>query len=172
MRASANWPGPGAIVGFALTATVIGCQNPPPRSASFSVGEEIPLGLMRVTVDRIEQAARVAPLRSLDPPAGEKAVAVWVRWSGLGDFEEAARQTFAETVLRHRLQIVDSEGLEYPAINALEPELYHWSGRPVPAGRTRVVIFWVGVDSDEFTLRIEHPDPREEDFEVALVPLG
>ncbi len=172
MGAFARWPGPGVIVGIALTAMTMGCQNPTSRSSSFALGEEIPLGLMQVTVNRIEQAARVAPLRSLDPPAGEKAIAVWVRWSGLQDFEETARQTFAETVLHHRLRIIDSAGLDYPAINALEPEFYHWTGRPGPAGRTRIVIFWVGVDSEEFTLRIEHPDPGEGDFEVALVPLG
>jgi hypothetical protein len=167
MHASARW----ALTGIMLVVPVIGCGSAPERSRAFVVGEEIPLGILSVTVDRIEQAARVAPLVALDPPAGEKAKAIWVRWSGLGDFEERARQTFAATVLRHRLRIVDSGGFDYPAITALEPELYHWSGRPGPAGRTRVVIFWVPVDSEEYTLLIEHPDPGEDDFEVALVPL-
>jgi hypothetical protein len=158
-------------VGVLAVSSFLGCENEEAeRSVSFRTGEEIPLGIINVTVNRWENAYTRAPLRSLDPPPGEKAIAVWVRWSGLADHVEAARQSFAENYLQHSVRVVDSGGFDYATTSVLEPATYHWTGPAAPGDRTRILIFWVWVDSEGYTVRLEHPDPGDEGFDVALVP--
>jgi hypothetical protein len=154
-----------------LIIVCLGCVGVPERSASFGMREEIPLGIIDVEVRGWEEIPEIhAPLSSHTPPAGEKAIAVFVRWSGLTDYAEQDRQLFAKTFLKSRLRLRDSAGFEVEAIASMPKGLYHFG----PAGyapRDYAIIFYVWVDSEGFTLRLQHPDAREQDFNVAIVSL-
>jgi hypothetical protein len=113
-----------------------------------------------------------APISSLRAPAGEKAIAVFVRWDGLASYAERDRQIFAKAFLRDAVRIVDSDGSRYHAINAMTRELYHFSGYEAAAPRDWVVVFHVDADSRGYTLRLAHPDPGKEAFDVAVIQLG
>lgn len=143
------------------------------RSAPFPLHQVIPFGPISVAVDGWESVGEAhAPLSSLRAPAGEKTIAVFVRWDGLSSYEERDRQTFARTFLRDALRIVDSDGSGYTAVSAMPRELYHFSGYEAAAPRDWIVVFHVDAASHDYTLHLTHPDPREEAFDVAVVTLG
>ena len=168
MRAFGEW----SLACLAAAFIAPGCVPVAERSIDFALKEKIPLGIISVKINDWEDVPDLhAPLGSLSAPAGEKAVAVFVRWSGLDGYREQDRQIFARAFLQRRLTLVDSEGFDYPASNAMTKELYHFSGSYSSAPRDWVVIFNTWVDSHGYTLRIRHPDPGEEDFHVAVVQL-
>jgi hypothetical protein len=168
MRDFGEW----ALACLAVVFITPGCVPVEERSADFALKETIPLGIISVKVNDWEDVPNVhPPLGSLSAPAGEKAVAVFVRWSGLKDYAEHARQNFARAFLERRLTLVDSEGFDYPAFHAMTRDLYRFSGSYSTASRDWVVIFHTWVDSQGYTLRIRYPDPGEEDFDVAIVQL-
>ena len=167
MRGSARH----ALAGALLVSAALGCGGG--RSASFALRQAIPMGPISVTVDGWESVGEArAPLSSLRAPAGEKAIAVFVRWDGLDSYAEPDRRIFAEAFLQDALRVLDSEGFGYEAISAMPRELYHFSGGGAPAPRDWVVVFHVYVDSRDYTLRLSHPDPQEDAFDVAIGHLG
>jgi hypothetical protein len=109
----------------------------------------------------------------MHPPEGEKAVAVFVRWRGLGEYAEADRRAFVEAYLSDRLALVDSEGFEYRPLDAMPEAFYRMSGpmNPMSAPPNWVVIFWTWVDSRGYSLRVEPPNPSTGAFDVAIVDL-
>jgi hypothetical protein len=156
-----------------LVILCLGCVDAVERSASFSLREEISLGIITVEVRGWEEVPNLhAPINSLRAPAGEKAIAVFVRWSGLDDYAEQDRQAFARSFLSNRLRLRDSEGFEVEAIDAMAKGIYHFLGPVGSAPRDYVVIFHVWVDSEGLTLCLQHPDPQEEGFDVAIVTLA
>jgi hypothetical protein len=161
-----------AIAMALLLSAAPGCGGGA-RSASFPLHEVIPFGPISVAVDGWEAVGEAhAPISWLRAPAGEKAIAVFVRWDGLEPYAEPDRQTFAKAFLRDALRVVDADGFGYQAISAMPRELYLFTGVGAPAPRDWVVVFHVYVDSRGYTLRLSHPDPDEEAFDVAIVQLG
>jgi hypothetical protein len=155
-----------------LAALTLGCESGAERSATFAMKQEIPLGIIAVTIMDWEEVGQIhPPLGSLDAPEGEKSVAVFVRWRGLDEYAEMDQRQFVESFLEHRLTLIDSEGYEAPGFHAMPKALYHSSKVRGFAPRDWAVIFHVWVDSQEYVLRVRHPDPGEEDFHVAGVPL-
>jgi hypothetical protein len=155
-----------------LAAMALGCGSGAERSATFAIKQEIPLGIISVTVMGWEEVPQIhPPFHSLDAPAGEKAIAVFARWRGLDEYAERDQGHFVESFLQHRLKIIDSEGYEASAINAMPRALYDSFEMRGLAPRDWVVIYHVWVDSQGYTLQVRHPDPGEEDFHVAVVPL-
>jgi hypothetical protein len=155
-----------------LAATVLGCGSGAERSATFATKQEIPLGIIRVAIAGWEEVPAVhPPFKSLDPPAGEKAIAVFARWRGLDEYYEPDQRHFVESFLQHRLKLFDSEGYEASAIVALPRALYDSFEMRSAAPRDWAVIYNVWVDSQGYYLQVEHPDPGEEDFHVAVVSL-
>jgi len=143
------------------------------RTASFKLREKIPFGPIAVSVNGWEEVGQThAPLSSLRTLEGEKAIAVFVDWSGLDSYAEQDRQGFAEAFLRVSLKLVGSDGMEYKAVSAMTREIYNFSGQVSAAPRDWVVVFHVRADSRGYTLRLSHPDPGEESFDVAIVQLG
>lgn len=156
-----------------LLALPVACGGEP-ATDRFAPGEEIPLGILQLTVERWEESPRTrAPLRSLHPPEAEKPVVVFVRWRGLGAYGELDRRVFVEAFLEDRLTLVDAGGGEHEALTAMPRDLYHgsaasgWAGAPPDW----VVVFWVPADRAGYSLRIEHPDPAPDGFRVAVVDL-
>jgi hypothetical protein len=155
-----------------LAALALGCESGAERSATFAMKQEIPLGIIAVTIMDWEEVGQIhPPLSSLDAPEGEKSVAVFVRWRGLDEYAEMDQRQFVESFLEHRLTLIDSEGYEAPGFHAMPKALYHSSKMRGFAPRDWAVIFHVWVDSQGYVLRVRHPDPGEEDFHVAVVPL-
>ncbi len=143
------------------------------RAASFRRGEEIPLGIFSLRVsDWVEAPSSRVPLSSLRTPEGEKAIAVFVGWEGLDDLTDADRRHFVESFLEHSLELVDSEGFDADPVTAMPRDLYSASAFHLEASPEWVVIFHVWVDSGGYSLRVRHPDPDKEKFDVAVVPLG
>jgi hypothetical protein len=160
-----------------IAAVLVGCGGDGDKesSARYALGQEIPLGIINVSVTQWEEArGSSSPLGSLQPPPGEKPVAVFVRWSGLDEYAEFDRRTFVEAFLNDRLTLVDSDGFEYAALTAVPKGLYQFSAQ-AGSGNTAppdwAVVFWAWVDSQDYKLRIEHPGPGEGDFDVAVVEL-
>ena len=160
------------IVWLVVLCAALGCATQE-RTASFRLRQQIPFGPIAVSVEGWEEVGGVhAPISSLHTPEGEKAIAVFVVWSGLEPYAEPDRQVFAESFLSGSLKLVDSGGFDYTAVAAMPREHYNFTGQPAPASRDWVVIFHAWVDSRGYTLRLSHPDPGEEAFDVAIVPLG
>lgn len=155
-----------------FASAVIACATEG-RPARYALGEEIDLGIISLSVSEWHEVrATSSPLRSLYPPEGEKPVVVFVRWRGLGEYADFDRRRFVEAFLRDRLTLVDSDGFEYEALSAIPEGLYQMSGGvPGVAPPEWVVVFWAWVDSAGFTLHIEHPEPDEGGFHVAVVDL-
>jgi hypothetical protein len=150
-----------------IAAVVVGCggNGDSESSAQYALKEEIPLGIISVSVTRWEEVRGTSsPLRSLRPPEGEKPVVVFVRWRGLDEYAEFDRRTFVEALLSHRLTLVDSDGLDIYQFSAQAG-----SGKTAPPDWA--VVFWAWVDSRDYELHIEHPNPGEGDFNVAVVEL-
>ncbi len=155
--------------------TALACASDEERSARYALGEEIDVGIITVSVTQWKEVRGTrAPLRSLRPPEGEKPVAVFVRWRGLDEYGEFDRRYFVEAFLSDRLTLVDSDGFEYEALTAMPKDIYQFTAQ-AGSGNTAppdwVVVFWAWVDSRDYKLRIEHPDPRKGDFDVAVVEL-
>jgi hypothetical protein len=160
------------IAALVLLCVAPGCA-PQVRSTSFPLRQEIPFGPIAVSVNGWEEVGEAhAPLSSLRAPEGAKAIAVFVVWSGLDPYTEPDRQKFAEEFLSDSLKLADSGGLDYKAVAAMPREIYHFSSRPASAPRDWVVIFHASSGSGGYTLRLSHPDPGEDSFDVAIVPLG
>jgi len=160
------------IVLLLILCAALGCTEQE-RTASFPLRQEIPLGALAVSVDGWEEVgAAHAPLSSLRTPEGEKAIAVFVGWSGLEPFAEPDRQTFAEKFLRGRLRLVDSDGFDYSTVAAMPREHYDFTSHASSMPRDWVVVFHVWVDSHGYTLRLSHPDSSKESFDVAIIQLG
>lgn len=160
-----------------IAAVVLGCggDGDTKSSTQFTLREEIPLGIINVSVTQWEEARETSsPLSSLRPPEGEKPIAVFVRWRGLDEFREFDRRTFVEALLSDRLTLVDSDGFEHAALTAMPKDLYQFTAQ-AGSGKTAppdwVVVFWVWVDSRDYELHVEHPNPGEGDFDVAVVDL-
>ena len=164
-----------AEVGFGcllLAAMALGCGSGAERSATFTIKQEIPLGILSVTVMGWEEVPQIhPPFHSLDAPSGEKAIAVFARWRGLDEYADLDQRQFVESFLQHRLKLIDSEGYEASAISALPKALYDSSEMRGLAPRDWVVIYHIWVDSQGYTVQVRHPDPGEEDFDVASVSL-
>ena len=108
-----------------IASGVMGCAPDEESLVAYSPREEIPLGIIDLSVtDWDEVSGTRSPLGSLHPPEGEKPVVVFVRWSGLGEYAEFDRRRFVEAFLNDRLTLVDSEGFEYHALNAMPEDLY------------------------------------------------
>jgi hypothetical protein len=160
-----------------IAAVVLGCggDGDSESSEQFVLREEIPLGIISVSVTQWEEVrGSSSPLQSLRPPEGEKPVAVFVRWRGLDEYGEFDRRSFVEAFLSHRLTLVDSDGFEYAAPTAMTRDIYQFSAQ-AGSGKTAppdwAVVFWAWVDSRDYELHIEHPNPGEGDFDVAVVEL-
>jgi hypothetical protein len=163
---------PLAIAWLLAASAALGCAVGE-RSAPFPLRKGITFGPISVAVEGWESVGEAhAPISSLRAPAGEKAIAVFVRWDGLTAYAEQDRQTFARTFLRDALRVVDSDGSGYAAVSAMPREVYHFSGHAAAAPRDWVVVFHVDADSKGYTLRLSHPDPGEEAFDVAVIRLG
>ncbi|MHC4108912.1 MAG: hypothetical protein ACYSTY_12590, partial [Planctomycetota bacterium] len=103
-----------------LAALALGCESGAERSATFAMKQEIPLGIIAVTIMDWEEVGQIrASLGSLDAPEGEKSVAVFVRWRGLDEYAEMDQRQFVESFLEHRLTLIDSEGYEAPGFHAM-----------------------------------------------------
>ncbi len=160
------------ILWLVVVCVAFGCARQE-RTASFPLREKIPFGVLAVSVDGWEEVGDAhAPLSSLRTPEGEKAVAVFVGWSGLEPYAESDRQAFAEEFLRGHLKLVDSEGFDYRSVTAMPREQYYFSGHASSMPRDWVVVFHVWVDSRGYTLRLSHPNVGKESFDVAVVSLG
>lgn len=158
-----------------IATVVLGCGGDKEPPAQYALGQEIPLGIISVSVTQWADARGTsAPLRSLSPPEGEKPIAVFVRWRGLDEYGEFDRRTFVGAFLSDRLTLVDSDGFEYAALTAMPKDIYQFTAQ-AGSGKTAppdwVVVFWAWVDSRDYKLHIEHPDPGEGDFDVAVVEL-
>lgn len=151
------------------------CQGAEERSASYRLRQEIPLGIISLWVDQWQEVHDTSsPLGSLHPPEGEKVVVVFVRWDGLDDFASAMdRRVFVESILTHRLTLVDSDGFAYDDPTAMTRNLYQMSASASPTGAPAdwAVVFWAWVDSEGYSLHVEHPNPEKGDFDVAIVEL-
>jgi hypothetical protein len=158
-----------------IAVVVLGCGGDEESLAQYALREEIDLGIISVSVTQWEEVhGTSSPLGSLHPPEGEKPVAVFVRWRGLKEYAEFDRRTFVEAFLNDRLTLVDSDGFEYAALTAMPKNLYQLSaqaGSGNAAPPDWVIVFWSWVDSRDYKLQIEHPDPGEGDFDVAVVEL-
>lgn len=161
-----------AILALLAAASMLGCVRQE-RTASFRLHEQIPLGVIAITVDGWEQVGQAhAPLSSLRAEEGRKTIAAFIGWSGLDEYKEPDRQLFVDKFLQRRLKLADSNGSEYEAADAMPREIYFFSGELPPAPRDWVLVFHVPADTVPDTLRVTHPDPRQETFEVGVVPLG
>ena len=156
-----------------IASAVMGCAPAEESLARYTLGEEIPLGIIDLSVTRWQEVRQTgSPLGSLHPPEGEKPVVVFVRWRGLREYAEFDRRNFVEAFLNDRLTLIDSDGFEYEALNAMPRDLYQYSrGGPGIAPTDWVVVFWVWVDSEGYSLLIEHPQPDTGGFHVAVVDL-
>lgn len=173
-RPEATLPGSGSLraVWLVLLCTAVSCMQPA-RVASFRPGQEISCGPIRVSVNGWEEVGEShAPLSSLRAASGEKAIAVFVGWNGLDPYSEPDRQVFAGEFLNRSLKLVDSDAFVYKAVASMPREIYRFSELPASAPRDWVVIFHAYVDSSGYTLQVSHPDPGEEAFDVASIPLG
>lgn len=158
-----------------IAAVVLGCGGDDGTSAQYALRQEVPLGIISVSVTQWEEVSGAsAPLRSLRPPEGEKPVAVFVRWRGLDEYGEFDRRTLVEAILNNRLTLVDSDGFEYSPLTAMPKDIYQFTAQ-AGSGKTAppdwVVVFWAWVDSRDYELHIEHPDPGKGGFDVAVVEL-
>lgn len=158
-----------------VAASALTCGGDQGPLASYTLGEDIELGIITVAVTQWEEVHRTSsPLAALRPPAGEKPVAVSVRWRGLAEYAEFDRRTFVEAFLSRRLTLVDSENFQYDALTAMPKDFYEFTAQ-AGSGKTAppdwVIVFWTWVDSQDYQLHIEHPDPGEGDFDVAVVEL-
>jgi hypothetical protein len=161
---------------FVIAVLGLGCGIEGQRTSTFVLREPISLGILDVSILGWEEV-RVprVPLNTLTAAAGEKPIAVFVRWSGLDEYAEPDRHGFVDSFLSRRLYLVDTDGHEYKARGAMPRNLYLGSfdgnlGGPTP--REWVAVFHVWVDSQGYSVRIQHPDPGPEEFHVAVVPLG
>jgi hypothetical protein len=158
-----------------IAALLMGCGSDRESSAQYALTEEIPLGIISVSVTQWEEVHGTSSLfRSLRPPEGEKPVAVFVRWHGLDEYAEFDRRSFVDAFLSDRLTLVDSDSFEYAALTAMPKGFYQLSARAGSENAAPpdwVVVFWAWVDSRDYRLHIEHPDPGEGDFDVAVVEL-
>jgi hypothetical protein len=114
-----------------IAAVVLGCggDGDSESSEQFVLREEIPLGIISVSVTQWEEVrGSSSPLQSLRPPEGEKPVAVFVRWRGLDEYGEFDRRSFVEAFLSHRLTLVDSDGFEYAPERPRHPTGRSFSG--------------------------------------------
>lgn len=158
-----------------IAVAVLACTGDEESSAPYPLGEEIDLGIISVSVTQwAEVRGTSSPLGSLHPPEGEKPVVVFVRWRGLDQYTELDRRVFVDAFLSDRLVLVDSDGFQYKALGAMPKDLYQLSVQPglaTAAPPDWVVVFWAWVDSEDYALHIEHPDPGEGEFDVAVVEL-
>jgi hypothetical protein len=139
-----------SLVCLLLAALALGCESGAERSASFAMKQEIPLGIIDVTIMGWEEVGQI---------------------HGLDEYAEMDQRRFVELFLGHRLTLIDSEGYEAPGFHAMPKALYHSLEVRGFAPRDWAVIFHVWIDSQGYVLRVRHPDPGEEDFHVAVVPL-
>lgn len=164
-------PTPSFASSLFLAIALAGCANE--RAVPFAQGEEIPLRVLSLRVADWETVPPSLPYLSPQrPPEGEKAIAVFVRWEGLEDYSPLDRRIFVESFLGHRLTLSDSDGYAYEAITAMPRDLYYGSSHDLDAPPDWVAIFHVWIDSGGYSLRVRHPDPGSEDFDVAVVELG
>ena len=176
--------GPDGPIAWLLVATlvwllegVLACGGPPEPTA-FPLEEPIPLGILELTVTRMEAVPSPppAPLNILHAQPGDRVIVAYVEWGGLEGLAEQDRFYFVENFLEDRLTLVDAAGNQYRALSALTRPMYASSdprgmlGGTVP--RDWVVVFHALEDERDFALLVEHPEPREGEPEVARVELG
>lgn len=166
--------------GFAKTALIAtvasvleGCSPEPSPPTLFSLGDSLDLGMFTLKARRMETVSNPppVPLGSLHAQPGEKVIVLFVRWDGLAGLEALDRRVFIESFLEHRLAIVDEAGERVSAFHAMSTDLYHGMPGAFPE-QEWVVVFHVWIDSREFTLLVEHPDPGPADFKLAAIPLA
>ncbi len=161
----------------AFIATVAGvlegCSPEPRPPTAFSLGDPLDLGMFTLKARRMETVSSPppVPLGSLRAQPGEKVIVVFVRWDGLAGLDALDRRVFIESFLEHRLAVVDEAGERTPAFHAMSSDLYHGMPGAFPE-QEWVVVFHVWIDSREFTLLVEHPDPDPAGFELAAIPLA
>jgi hypothetical protein len=160
------------VAAAALGTSWVACRPEPKPPTRFSLGDPLELGMFTLKARRMETVASPppVPLGSLSAQPGEKVIAVFVRWDGLDGLTPMDRRIFVESFLQHRLAVVDEADERTPAFHAMSAGLYHGMPGGLPE-REWVVVFHVWVDSREFTLLVEHPDPDPTGFELAAIPL-
>lgn len=162
-----------AVFGSIMLAAIsVGCVE---RTATFAFHQPIPLGLITLAVTGWQDVPlNHPPLSSLDAPPGEKAIAVFIRWEGLDDYSESDKNYFVDSFLPRRLTITDSDGYDASCRHAMPRYLYEASwplATDNAAPREWVLICRVWVDCQGYRLKVKHPQPREANFDVAMVVL-
>lgn len=156
----------------AMLVSLSACEAASQTPTPFDLRQPIPLGMLSIAVMRTETVPNppFAPISSLMAQPGEKVVAVFVRWKGLEDLDQADQRVFIETFLEDRLSIVDEDGETYPAFSAMPLDIYQMS----PGGYSPhdwVAVFHVWVDSQRYTVLVANPQPEAGGFTVAAIPL-
>jgi hypothetical protein len=111
------------------------------------------------------------PLNTLYAESGRKILVVFVTWSGMEGLAPPDRVRFVESFLTGRSSVVDNEGYEYPAIDAMPLPLYTGSGPIGTLVQDWVLVFHPWVDSQGMEVRFVRPDPDPGGFRVASVQL-
>jgi hypothetical protein len=160
---------------FAVAVLGLGCGLEGGGTSTFAVRDPISLGILDVSVLGWEEVRipRV-PLSTLRAAAGEKPIAVFVRWSGLDGYADRDRHIFVDSFLSRRVRLVDADGHEYEARGAMPRNFYLGSfegNLDGPTPRDWVAVFHAWVDSQGYSVRVQHPDPGPEEFHVAVIPL-
>lgn len=157
----------------AVACLVAGC-GAEPGATEFDLREEIPLGLLTIEVTRLELVPRGRSHPNLvwtEPE--DRAWALHVRWEGAGTIREPHdRARYVESVLRDRLELVDSDGDRYVALGAMTRGQFVYRDYTNPLSRDWVVVYQVPEIVAELGVRIENPDPGEGGYRVGVIPPG
>ena len=163
-----------AYASLASGLLVAGCAGEPAMEPiEYSTGDRIALSKITVTVERTEHVRTTSTdsrrLQSNLAGPGERAIAVFVRWSGLEDLSQTERGFFIRSFLENRLSVVDDAGDRYQTVDVLEASQY--LEQIGGSGSTIVAVFHLHEDSRKLVLLIEHPDPPEGQSPLVAVSL-
>ena len=149
----------------------LGCTQPAPRQAAL--GDEIEIGPYAFKVVRARNAPNPPPpISTFRDQPGKKGIVVFVDWKRLDDeMDVMQRLAFIESFFENQLFIADAEGKRTKVFGAMQARLMSMQD-PGPNWRDWVVIFHVPDASQELTLLVDNPEPREGQARLTAVALG
>jgi len=156
---------------IAASLLALACTQDPPRQ--IARGEDIEIGPYAFRVLRARNAPNPPPpISTFRSQPGKKGIVVFVYWKALGnDMDVERRLAFIESFFKNQLSIADSGGTQIEVLDSMQERLMYMQD-PGPNWRDWVVVFYVPDESQDLTLLVENPEPREGQPRRIAVPLG
>ena|SRR5688500_1243838 len=143
-----------------VTAACSSTQADAPQAVA--IGEDIAVGPYAFRLLRSTPTPNPPPpISTFRPQPGKRGIAVFVSWKTLdARMDDLRRIAFVEKFLEAQLSLVDADGTDIRPTSAMQQRLMFMQD-PGPNWRDWVVVFHVPAASNNLSVLVRNPEPRE-----------